>query len=222
LAKFSATAGESPVNKTIDIAERPSPLDSGHWSLYVRYRLKRQEKQMHPLPPTLQKFILHWGEMGTRWGVNRTVAQVHALLFVSPEPLHAEAISEALSVARSNVSTSLRELHAWGVVRVVHVLGDRREYFEAVKDVWEMFQFIIEQRKQREVDPTLAVLRNCVAESRERPPLDAHARERLIELLDFFEMTTRWYEQIRRVPRSTLTRFARMGDRVTKLLDTAS
>lgn len=160
--------------------------------------------------------------MGTRWGVNRTVAQAHALLFVSREPLHAEAIAETLSVARSNVSTSLRELQAWGVIRVVHVLGDRREYFEAVKDVWEMFQLIIEQRKRREVDPTLAVLRDCVAGSRERPPLDAHARERLLELLDFFEMTTRWYEQIRRIPRGTLTRFARMGDRVAKLLDTAS
>jgi len=171
---------------------------------------------MPRLSPALQKFVLHWGEMGARWGVNRTVAQVHALLFVSREPLHAEAIAETLSVARSNVSTSLRELQAWGIVRVVHVLGDRRDYFEAVKDVWEMFQLILEGRKRREVDPTLALLRECVAEC--GSPAE---RERLSELLGFFEMITRWYERVRRMPRSSLTRFVRMGDRVVKLLDSA-
>ena len=175
---------------------------------------------MPVLSPTVQKFVLHWGEMGTRWGVNRTVAQIHALLFISPEPLHAEAIAETLAVARSNVSTGLRELQAWGIVRVVHVLGDRRDYFEAVKDVWDMFQLILEGRKRREVDPTLAVLRECVAEGRE--PLDAHARERLLELQGFFEMTTRWFDQVRRMPRSTLTRFVRMGDKVARLLGAAS
>ena len=175
---------------------------------------------MPALAPTLQKFILHWGEMGTRWGVNRSVAQIHALLFVSAQPLHAEAIAETLEVARSNVSTGLRELQAWGIVRVVHVLGDRRDYFEAVKDVWHMFQLILEGRKRREVDPTLAVLRECVAEGHE--PLDAHAREQLMELLGFFEMTTRWFDQVRRMPRSTLTRFVRMGDKVAKLLGPAS
>jgi len=175
---------------------------------------------MQPLSPTLQKFILHWGEMGTRWGLNRTVAQIHALLFISSQPLHAETIAEALAVARSNVSTGLRELQAWGVVRMVHVLGDRRDYFEAVKDVWDMFQLILEGRKRREVDPTLAVLRECVAEGRQ--PLDAHARERLMELLGFFEMTTRWFDQVRRMPRSALFRFVRMGDKVARLLGPAS
>lgn len=174
---------------------------------------------MPRLSPTLQKFVLHWGEMGSRWGVNRTVAQVHALLFVSREPLHAEGIAETLAVARSNASTSLRELQAWGIVRVVHVLGDRRDYFEAVKDVWEMFQLILEGRKRREVDPTLALLRDCVSECRE--PSGAHARARLQELMAFFEMITRWYEQVRRMPQSTLVRFVRMGDKVTKLLDSA-
>jgi DNA-binding transcriptional regulator GbsR (MarR family) len=174
---------------------------------------------MPALSPTLQKFVLHWGEMGTRWGINRTVAQIHALLFISPEPLDAEAISETLAVARSNVSTSLRELQAWGIVRVVHVLGDRRDYFEAVEDVWDMFQMIVEGRKRREVDPTLAVLRECVAEGSK--PLDAHARERLLELLAFFEMMTRWFDQVRRMPRTTLTRFVRMGDKVAKLLGPA-
>jgi DNA-binding transcriptional regulator GbsR (MarR family) len=158
--------------------------------------------------------------MGSRWGVNRSVAQIHALLFVSPEPLHAESIAETLAVARSNVSTGLRELQAWGIVRVVHVLGDRRDYFEAEKDVWVMFQLILEGRKRREVDPTLAVLRECLGDDREG--LNPHARECLGELQGFFEMTTRWYEQVRRMPRTTLTRFVRMGDKVAKLLGPAS
>src|SRR6267378_130924 len=99
-----------------------------------------------PLTPIEQKFILHWGEMGTRWGINRTVAQVHALLFVSPKPLHAEEIASTLAVARSNVSTSLRELQGWGIVRVIHVLGGRRDHIKAGKDVWEMFGTILEER----------------------------------------------------------------------------
>src|SRR5262245_39134049 len=112
-----------------------------------------------------QKFILHWGEMGTRWGINRTVAQVHALLFISPKPLHAEHIQEALAVARSNVSTSLRELPSWGIIRMVHVLGDKRDHFESMKDVWEMFRVVLDERKRREIDPTLAMLRECITEA---------------------------------------------------------
>src|SRR5436853_5201498 len=111
-----------------------------------------------------RRFILRWGEMGTRWGINRTVAQVHALLYISPRALHAEEIASTLAVARSNVSTSLRELQGWGIVRLVHVLGDRRDHFESVKDVWEMFGTILEERKRREIDPTLRVLQECVAE----------------------------------------------------------
>src|SRR5437763_8230204 len=104
----------------------------------------------NPLTPVAQKFILHWGEMGTRWGINRTVAQVHALLFVSPRPLPADEIAETLAVARSNVSTSLRELQGWRIVRVVHVLGDRRDHFESTKDVWEIFRIVSEERKRRD------------------------------------------------------------------------
>src|SRR5437879_10478675 len=100
-----------------------------------------------PITPVEQRFILHWGEMGTRWGINRTVAQIHALLYVSPRPLHAEEISDALSVARSNVSGSLKELQSWGIVKIVHVLGDRRDHFESMKDVWQMFRIIEEERK---------------------------------------------------------------------------
>src|SRR5574341_2461182 len=156
------------------------------------------------LPPARLRFVLHWGEMGARWGINRTVAQLHALLFVSERPFHPEEISELLSVARSNVSVGLRELQAWGLIRVAHVLGDRRDYFEAKADVWEMFQVILDGRRRREVDPTVLVLRQCVAEA--ESARDAHALARLSELLGFFELTLAWFDQVRRMPRQTLTR----------------
>src|SRR6059036_3822853 len=120
---------------------------------------------MKDLPPVQQKFVLHWGEMGTRWGINRTVAQIHALLYVSERPLNAEQIAETLAVARSNVSTSLKELQGWGIVKLVHVMGDKRDHFESMKDVWEMFRLVLDERKKREIDPTLAVLRDCIIEA---------------------------------------------------------
>src|SRR5258707_14477678 len=117
---------------------------------------------MSPLTPVQQKFILHWGEMGARWGINRTVAQIHALLYISPRPLHAEEIVETLGVARSNVSTSLKELQGWGIVKMVHVLDDKRDHFESRKDVWEMFRVILDERKRREIDTTVALLPGCM------------------------------------------------------------
>jgi DNA-binding transcriptional regulator GbsR (MarR family) len=176
---------------------------------------------MTTLPPVLQEFVLHWGKMGSRWGVNRTVAQIHALLIISPQPLHAEEIAETLSVARSNVSTSLRELQAWGLVKVVHLLGDRRDHFDAIGDVWEMFRVIIEERKRREVEPTLDVLRRCTAGGKDAAGIDPYARDRLLEMLAFFEMTTSWYDQVRQMPRSTLTKFVKMGRKVATLLKAA-
>src|SRR5438093_10441290 len=119
---------------------------------------------MNNLSPVQQKFILHWGEMGTRWGINRTVAQIHALLYISSKPLNAEEIAETLGVARSNVSNSLKDLQGWGIVKLVHVLGDKRDHFESMKDVWEMFCVVLDERKKREIDPTLNVLRACIAE----------------------------------------------------------
>src|SRR5919201_376363 len=119
---------------------------------------------MTKLSPIAQKFILHWGEMGTRWGINRTVAQIHALLFLSKKPLPADEIAQTLGIARSNVSNSLRELQNWGIVRVSHVMGDRRDHFESMKDVFEMFRIITRERKKREIDPTVQVLRECIAE----------------------------------------------------------
>jgi DNA-binding transcriptional regulator GbsR (MarR family) len=155
---------------------------------------------MQNLTAVQQKFVLHWGELGTRWGLNRTVAQIHALLYLSPHPLPAEEITSLLSVARSNVSNSLRELQGWGVVRVVHLMGDRRDHFEALHDVWEMFTVIVEERKRREIDPTIAVLRECALEIDRNTPEDKEARKRIRELLSFFEQADTLYEDFRRLP----------------------
>jgi DNA-binding transcriptional regulator GbsR (MarR family) len=173
---------------------------------------------MNKLTPVQQKFILHWGEMGTRWGINRTVAQIHALLYISPEPVPAEDIAETLSVARSNVSNSLKELQGWGIVRLVHVLGDKRDHFESMEDVWEMFQIVLDERKRREIDPTLAMLRECVAEAGKGRAADDYTRERLGALLEFFESMSGWYAQIRAVPKAAVIKFIKMGDKVFKLI----
>src|ERR1700675_4646848 len=171
-----------------------------------------------PITPVEQKFILHWGEMGTRWGINRTVAQVHALLFVSPKPLHAEEIASTLAVARSNVSNSLRELQGWGIVRVAHVLGDRRDHFESVKDVWEIFRIVAEERKRREIDPTLRVLAECVQELKTSPEGDAYTRERLESMLEFLTAMTGLFEEILRMPTGALKGGVKRRGKVITLL----
>jgi len=173
---------------------------------------------MKSLSPPIKKFILHWGEMGTRWGINRTVAQVHALLYLSPKPLHAEEIAETLAVARSNVSNCLRELQNWGIVRKVHVFGDTRDHFESMKDVWEMFQVVLQERKRREIDPTLTLLRESVAELEKGDSADSYAKGRLQEMLDFFESTTSWYSEIRKLPPSILRKFMKLGGKVGELI----
>jgi DNA-binding transcriptional regulator GbsR (MarR family) len=169
-----------------------------------------------PLSPIEQKFVLHWGEMGTRWGINRTVAQVHALLFLSPKPLYAEEIATTLAVARSNVSNSLRELQGWGIVRVAHVLGDRRDHFESVKDAWEIFRIVAEERKRREIDPTLRMLQECVKDlkkedvargSRPRSPEGVSAtytRERLEDMLAFLTTTSGLFDELVHMPTGAL------------------
>jgi DNA-binding transcriptional regulator GbsR (MarR family) len=165
-----------------------------------------------------QKFILHWGEMGTRWGINRTVAQIHALLFISEKPLNADDIVHALGVARSNVSTSLKDLQGWGIVKRVHVLGDKRDHFESMKDVYEMFRVVLDERKKREIDPTLALLRACAAEAARDKETDEYTEKKLRELADFFDSAAVWYGQIRQWPTSALSRFMRAGDRIRKLV----
>src|SRR5438552_15412700 len=173
---------------------------------------------MPKLSPVQQKFILHWGEMGTRWGINRTVAQIHALLFISPKPLHAEEIADTLGVARSNVSTSLKELQGWGIVKLVHAMGDKRDHFESMKDVWEMFRLVLDERKKREIDPTLEVLRECIAEAKNGRAGDKFTQQRLRELCQLFETTTAWYAEIRRWPMSALTKLVQLGGKGRKLL----
>ena len=177
---------------------------------------------MKTLSPVQRKFVLHWGEMGTRWGVNRTVAQVHALLYLSPEPLNAEDIMAALDVARSNVSTSLKELQGWGIVKLVHVVGDKRDHFESMKDVWEMFRIVLDERKKRELDPTMRLLHECIAEADRDKATDQYTEERLRELYRFFETTTAWYAQVRRWPTTSIGKFLKRGDKMLKTLRLAT
>ncbi len=170
------------------------------------------------LSPAVEKYVLHWGEMGTRWGTNRTVAQIQAVLYLSPEPLRADQICELLSVARSNVSTSIRELQSYGLVRMTHMLGDRRDYFESIHDVWELFRVIIEQRKQRELSPTLTMLKGCADEVDQEKDTDPVTKARIRNMLEFVEHTSNWYEQIREIPSSTLTKLMKLGKGITKLV----
>lgn len=170
------------------------------------------------LTPTQQKFILHWGEMGLRWGINRTVAQIHALLYLAPRPLNAEEICDALAVARSNASTSLRELQNWGLIKNSHVLGDRRDHFECVtQDVWEMFRIVLDERKKREIDPTVEVLDACVRQAEQGGKGEEVTRERLAAMRDFFQMMSGWYDQIDALPTHGVIKFIKAGERVRKL-----
>lgn len=176
------------------------------------------EKPKSALSPVAQKFILHWGEMGTRWGVNRTVAQVHALLFLSQRPMPAEEIATTLSVARSNISTSLRELQGWRIIRVAPVLGDRRQHFQSVKDVWELFRIIVEERKKREVDPTIKMVRECVEEAGKAGPSETYARERLEELLEFITTMDTLFDEFQHLPPAAARGLVKLRGRIRKLL----
>lgn len=169
------------------------------------------------ISPSVEKFILHWGEMGARWGINRTVAQIHALLYITERPLDAEEIAETLAVARSNVSVSLRELQSWGVVRTQRVLGERRDYFVCVKDVWEMFRIILNERKKRELDPTTSVLRNCALSAEEELGDGHYATGRLREALGLFEEVSGWYEQVEGMSTDQLRKAMKMGGTIVQL-----
>jgi DNA-binding transcriptional regulator GbsR (MarR family) len=170
------------------------------------------------LTPFMERFILHWGEMGTRWGVNRSVAQVHALLYLSPKPLHAEEIVETLGLARSNVSNSLKELQSWDLVKTCHVIGDRRDHFEALKDVQEMFNLVIEGRRRREIEPTLTLLRDLSMEAESDDSINADMKKQINEMLEFLEVMTNWYDIIRKLPNKTLMQLVKLGDKVVKLV----
>jgi DNA-binding transcriptional regulator GbsR (MarR family) len=174
---------------------------------------------MLPLSPIARKFILHWGEMGSAWGVNRSVAQVHALLYTWGQPLNAEDIAGTLEMARSNVSNSLKELQSWGIIRVVHKMGDRRDHYESLTDVWEMFRIVLDERHRREVEPTLRVLRECVVDlEKEGKGADQGLRTRIGAMLEFLETADGWYTQMRKLPTSLIIKMFKLGGRVQKFL----
>jgi DNA-binding transcriptional regulator GbsR (MarR family) len=171
------------------------------------------------LPEAIQRFILHWGDMGSTWGVNRTVAQIHALLFIMEQPLNAEQITEILGVARSNVSNSLKELLGFKTIRRVPIAGDRRDYFTAETDVWEVAKRIAAVRKAREIDPALETLTYCLKAAEGDTRVSAEQRKRLQDMADFTATMDRWYGQMQTLPTGTLTKLISMGDRVVGLLN---
>jgi DNA-binding transcriptional regulator GbsR (MarR family) len=171
-----------------------------------------------PLAPAIERFVLHWGDMGGQWGVNRSISQIHALLYLSERPLTAEEIAETLGLARSNVSNSIKELLSWNLIRRVPVRGDRREHFEAETDVWEMFIRIAAGRKDREIDPAVAALRLCLSEADADSKIHPVARKRLKDMLDFVGAMETWYAQMLTVPKSKLPVLIRLGARIVNLL----
>jgi len=170
------------------------------------------------LPLALERFILHWGDMGSQWGVNRSVSQIQALLYLSERPLTAEEIAETLGLARSHVSNSIKELLSWNLIRRVPIRGDRREHFEAEADVWEMFIRIAAGRKEREIDPAIAALKFCLSAANADAKVHPVARKRLTDMLDFVETLDTWYAQMLTVPRPKLAKLIRLGARIVNIL----
>ncbi len=176
-----------------------------------------EPRSVDALTPTARRFVLHWGEMGSRWGVNRTVAQIHALLFITGRPMHAEEISDTLAVARSNVSTSLRELMNLNLVKIVHAIGERRDHFETTKDVWELFRTVVRERKAREFDPTVAMLRAVVADT-DFANESADVRTRVQDTLALMASLSAWGDEMLRLEPATLMKLMKLGSKIQKLL----
>jgi DNA-binding transcriptional regulator GbsR (MarR family) len=170
------------------------------------------------LPPLIQSFVLHFGEMGSRWGINRTVGQIYALLFLSRDPLNAEDIVEALGVSRSNVSMGLKELQAWNLVRLQHKPGDRRDYFTTPDDIWQIVRTLVEERKKREIDPTQSLLREVLMQ-KPGTPEERHAQDRMREMHDLFELLTGWYDDVQRLETERLIQLLTLGSKVQKILE---
>lgn len=168
--------------------------------------------------PEAEAFILHWGEMGTHWGVNRSVSQIHALLYLSDQPLHAEQICERLGLARSNVSNGLKELQSYAIIRRTHVAGDRRDHFVAETDLWTMLMQITSERKKREIDPTIGHLNQLAADLEGRDDVPAHVRERIERMHEFMGNLTGWYDDVRRLPKPTLVTLMKLGSKVARFL----
>jgi DNA-binding transcriptional regulator GbsR (MarR family) len=170
------------------------------------------------LNPVAQRFVLHWGEMGSKWGVNRTVAQIHALLYFVGKPMPADEITETLCVARSNVSNSLKELQNWNLIQVVHIMGDRRDHFTTSSDVWQLFKIVVKERKEREFDPTISVLRDCL-ESPDLDKEDKEAQARIKEALDFMENLSQWGDQMLKLDPSCLMKLIKLGGKIKDFLN---
>lgn len=170
--------------------------------------------------PLKQRFILHFGEMGSRWGINRTVGQIYALLYVSANPLHADNIVDALGLSRSNVSMGLKELQAWHLVRSQHLPDDRREYFSAPDDIWEIFRVLIRERRIREIDPTLSLLRGALMENPAGEE-DEYAAQRMQDMLELIELTTGWIDDVQDLAPNTVVQLMKLGGGVTKFLKPA-
>ena len=170
------------------------------------------------MQPAIRELVLHWGEMGAKWGISRTVARIHALLYFSPKPLAADEITGMLGIARSHVSNSLKELQAWGVVKNVHLMGDRREHFESIKEVWKLFEALLDERKKREADPTLAALRAVGPLIEADPALSAETRKRWVEMLEFFEVMEKFYLQMRRMPLASRMKLVKLGTKLAAWL----
>jgi DNA-binding transcriptional regulator GbsR (MarR family) len=170
------------------------------------------------MSPLAQRFVMHFGEMGGRWGINRTVGQIYALLYIAARPLNADEIAEELSFSRSNVSMGLKELEGWNLVRLQHQPGDRREYFSTPDDVWAIFRTLVAEKRKREVDPTLSMLRESLLESPSNTE-DAHAQQRMRAMHDLIELTSKWFDDVQRLDSKTLAQLMRMGARVQRLLE---
>lgn len=169
------------------------------------------------LSPIRRRFVMHWGEMGSRWGVNRTVAQIHALLFLSGRPMHAEEIAEILQVARSNVSNSLKELQNLNLVRVIHIFADRRDHFETSKDVWELMRTVVRERKSREFDPTVGILKECMADP-DYVTEDKDTRKRIEDTYGLMMAMSSWGEEMLRMEPATLMKVMKLGSKIQKLM----
>jgi DNA-binding transcriptional regulator GbsR (MarR family) len=173
---------------------------------------------MHTHSPLAAGFILHFGEMGSRWGVNRTVGQIYALLFISNRPMHADEIAETLGMSRSNVGLGLKELQSWKLTRLQHLPGDRRDYYSAPQDVWEIFRTLVEERRQREVEPTLTLLRDSLQQD-VTSDFDRAAQQRMHEMYTMMQLLMDWLTDIQKLSPATLKRLLRLGGKVAKLLD---
>jgi DNA-binding transcriptional regulator GbsR (MarR family) len=192
-----------------------SPCDCNYrnYSEYDKF-----SKYIMDLMPASEKFVAWWGEMGSKWGVNRTVAEIHALFYLSQDPLNAEDLAATLSFSRSNVSASLRELQNWGLISPVHFRGDRKQYYEAIKDPWEMFRVILDERRRREIDPAVATLRTCVQEAAGSTPDAPYIQERLRSMLEFFEVMIPIYDELRRIPPASVHRIAKLTAKVREVV----